>query len=144
MLWGAPPKMLSSVVTQQHLRRLAWPCLVLELLVAGGAETRADPPQAKGETYPAEEYRLKGVIDRVNTTAGVWLGLTVACAECHDHKFDPISQVEYYRLLSLFNSIEHSGQVFLCARAGHRYSLSTIRPVSPPLTAAINSICCGG
>ena len=69
-------------------------------------------PQAKGETYPVEEYRLKGVIDRVNTTGGVWLGLTVACAECHDHKFDPISQVEYYRLLSLFNSIEHSGQGF--------------------------------
>jgi len=69
-------------------------------------------PQAKGETYPVEEYRLKGVVDRVNTTGGVWLGLTVACAECHDHKFDPLSQVEYFRLLALFNSIEHGGQGF--------------------------------
>ena len=66
-------------------------------------------PQAKGETYPAEEYRLKGVVDRVNTTGAVWLGLTVGCAECHDHKFDPLSQIDYYRLFALFNSIEHSG-----------------------------------
>jgi len=69
-------------------------------------------PQAKGNTYPVEEYRLKGVVDRVNTTGAVWLGLTVACAECHDHKFDPISQVDYYRLLALFNSIEHGGEGF--------------------------------
>ena len=69
-------------------------------------------PQAKGNTYPVEEYRLKGVVDRVNTTGAVWLGLTVACAECHDHKFDPISQVDYYRLLAVFNSIEHGGEGF--------------------------------
>ena len=69
-------------------------------------------PQAKGNTYPVEEYRLKGVVDRVNTTGTVWLGLTVGCAECHDHKFDPISQADYYRLFALFNNIEHSGVAF--------------------------------
>ena len=69
-------------------------------------------PQAKGATYPSEEYRLKGVVDRVNTTGTVWLGLTVGCAECHDHKFDPLSQVEYYRLFAYFNQIEHSGEGF--------------------------------
>ncbi len=69
-------------------------------------------PQAKGQTYPAEEYRLKGVVDRVNTTGAVWLGLTVGCAECHDHKFDPLAQVDYYRILALFNNIEHSGEGF--------------------------------
>ncbi|MSU34389.1 MAG: DUF1553 domain-containing protein [Pedosphaera sp.] len=69
-------------------------------------------PQAKGLTYPVEEYRLKGVIDRVNTTGTVWLGLTVGCAECHDHKFDPVSQVDYYRMFALFNSIEHTGNGF--------------------------------
>ena len=69
-------------------------------------------PQAKGQTYPSEEYRLKGVVDRVNTTGTVWLGLTLGCAECHDHKFDPISQVEYFRLFALFNNIAHSGSGF--------------------------------
>jgi hypothetical protein len=66
-------------------------------------------PQAKGVTYPPEEYRLKGVTDRVNTTGKVWLGLTVECAECHDHKFDPFSQKDYYSLFAIFNNIEHSG-----------------------------------
>jgi len=66
-------------------------------------------PQARGQTYPVEEYRLKGVTDRVNTTAKVWLGLTMECAECHDHKFDPISQRDYYSLFAIFNNIEHQG-----------------------------------
>ncbi len=69
-------------------------------------------PQAKGNTYPVEEYRLKGVVDRVNTTGAVWLGLTVGCAECHDHKYDPIPQTDYYRLFALFNNIDHSGKGF--------------------------------
>jgi hypothetical protein len=66
-------------------------------------------PQARGQTYPVEEYRLKGVTDRVNTTARVWLGLTMECAECHDHKFDPISQREYFSMFAIFNNIEHHG-----------------------------------
>jgi len=69
-------------------------------------------PQAKGNTYPVEEYRIKGVIDRVNTTGTVWLGLTFGCAECHDHKFDPISQREYFSLFALFNNVVHSGEAF--------------------------------
>jgi hypothetical protein len=51
-----------------------------------------------------EEFRVAAVVDRVNTTATVWLGLTVACAQCHDHKYDPISQREYYQLFAFFNS----------------------------------------
>lgn len=50
-----------------------------------------------------EEYRCKATVDRVNTTATAWLGLTVACAECHNHKYDPISQREYYQLYAFFN-----------------------------------------
>ena len=69
-------------------------------------------PQAKGQTYPVEEYRLKGVVDRVNTTGRVWLGLTVGCAECHDHKFDPFTQRDYYSLFAVFNNIEHGGSGF--------------------------------
>ncbi len=51
-----------------------------------------------------EEYRVKAVIDRVNTTGTVWLGLTVGCAECHSHKYDPLTQREYYGLFAFFNS----------------------------------------
>ncbi|GMU20815.1 MAG: hypothetical protein AMXMBFR13_09110 [Phycisphaerae bacterium] len=51
-----------------------------------------------------EEYRVKAVADRVNTTGTVWLGLTVNCAECHSHKYDPISQREYYGLFAFFNT----------------------------------------
>lgn len=51
-----------------------------------------------------EQYRVEQVIDRVNTTGKVFLGLTVGCAQCHDHKYDPISQREYYQFFSFFNS----------------------------------------
>ena len=51
-----------------------------------------------------EQFRVEAVVDRVNTTGGVWLGLTVGCCQCHNHKFDPISQRDYYRLLAFFNN----------------------------------------
>ncbi|MBX7105272.1 MAG: PSD1 and planctomycete cytochrome C domain-containing protein [Gemmataceae bacterium] len=51
-----------------------------------------------------EQYRVEQVIDRVNTTGKTFLGLTVGCAQCHDHKYDPISQREYYQFFSFFNS----------------------------------------
>ncbi|MFT7631155.1 MAG: mono/diheme cytochrome c family protein, partial [Mariniblastus sp.] len=56
-----------------------------------------------------EEYRTEYVIDRLNTTTTVWLGLTVACARCHDHKFDPISQKEFYQLSAYFNQVAERG-----------------------------------
>jgi hypothetical protein len=52
-----------------------------------------------------DEYRSAYVIDRVNTTATVFMGLTVACAQCHDHKYDPITQRDFYGLYSFFNNI---------------------------------------
>jgi len=51
-----------------------------------------------------EEFRTEQVIDRTATTGGVWLGLTVGCARCHDHKYDPISQKEFYQLAAFFNT----------------------------------------
>ncbi len=51
-----------------------------------------------------EQYRIESVFDRVATTGVVWLGLTVGCAQCHDHKFDPVSQRDYYRLFAFFNN----------------------------------------
>ena len=51
-----------------------------------------------------EQFRVDSVFDRVATTGTVWLGLTVGCAQCHDHKFDPIAQKEYYRMFAFFNN----------------------------------------
>jgi hypothetical protein len=52
-----------------------------------------------------EEARVQTIVDRVNTTGTVWLGLTVGCAECHAHKFDPLPQSEYYQLFAFFNDL---------------------------------------
>ncbi|MBI4658014.1 MAG: PSD1 domain-containing protein [Verrucomicrobia bacterium] len=57
----------------------------------------------------AEEYRAKAVKDRVATTATTWLGLTVMCAECHSHKYDPVTQEEYYRFYAFFNNSTDGG-----------------------------------
>lgn len=57
----------------------------------------------------AEEYRVEYVVDRVKTTSTVWLGLTMECGQCHDHKYDPISQEDYYRFYAFFNSSSDGG-----------------------------------
>ena len=57
----------------------------------------------------ADEFRVEYAVDRVNTVSTVWMGLTVACARCHDHKYDPISQTEFYRLFAFFNNISEPG-----------------------------------
>ena len=53
-----------------------------------------------------EQFRVESIVDRVNTTGTVFLGLTVGCAQCHDHKYDPISQREYYQLFAFFNNVD--------------------------------------
>ena len=58
-----------------------------------------------------EEYRVEYVLDRVNTFSTSFLGLTMGCAQCHDHKFDPLSQQEYYSLFSFFNNVPEQGRV---------------------------------
>lgn len=57
-----------------------------------------------------EEFRVEYVVDRVETTATVWLGLTLGCARCHDHKYDPFTQREFYQLAAYYNSIEEQGR----------------------------------
>ncbi len=57
----------------------------------------------------AEEWRVENVIDRVETTSTVWLGLTSGCARCHDHKYDPISQKSFYGMYAYFNNVPESG-----------------------------------
>jgi len=57
----------------------------------------------------AEEQRFVNLFDRIDTTATTWLGLTMACAQCHDHKYDPITQRDYYSLMDAFNRVPESG-----------------------------------
>jgi hypothetical protein len=70
-----------------------------------------------------EEFFVENVVDRVSTVGTVWLGLTVGCARCHDHKFDPIKQKEFYQFSAFFNSSAESG---VGQKAGN----------TPPLTYA--------
>jgi mono/diheme cytochrome c family protein len=56
-----------------------------------------------------EQFRVEAVFDRVATTGSVWLGLTIGCCQCHDHKFDPLSQREYFGFFAFFNNQEQDG-----------------------------------
>ena len=66
---------------------------------------------AEGGIVP-EEFRVEYVADRAETTANVWLGLTMGCARCHDHKYDPILQKDFYRMFAFFNSVPEKGNVY--------------------------------
>jgi mono/diheme cytochrome c family protein len=73
-----------------------------EQLVATGFHRNTQINQEGG--IDKEQFRIESVFDRVATTGTVWLGLTIACAQCHDHKFDALSQREYYELFAFFNN----------------------------------------
>lgn len=72
------------------------------------AFNRNSPMTAEGGVID-EEWRLHYVFDRTETLSTAFMGLTVACAKCHDHKFDPISQKDYYQLTAFFNNIRELG-----------------------------------
>ena len=57
-----------------------------------------------------EEFRVAAVVDRVNTTMAVWMGTTIGCCQCHNHKYDPFTQKEYYRLFAFFNNTADRGR----------------------------------
>ncbi|MBI5769397.1 MAG: PSD1 domain-containing protein [Verrucomicrobia bacterium] len=86
----------------------------LDPLIATGFH-RAAPTNVEAGT-DQEEGRVNQVIDRVNTTATVWLGTTLECAQCHNHKYDPFTQRDYYRLFAYFNSTERE-TAFATAKA---------------------------
>ncbi|MEQ9409469.1 MAG: PSD1 and planctomycete cytochrome C domain-containing protein [Fuerstiella sp.] len=66
---------------------------------------RCTPTNVEAGSLP-EETRIEQVLDRVNTTGAVWLGTTLECCQCHDHKYDPFTTTEYYQLLAFFNSTQ--------------------------------------
>ncbi len=82
-----------------------------------------------------EQFRVEAVIDRVNTTARAFLGLTMGCVQCHDHKYDPFSQREYYQLFAYFNSdvetnipaaLEHEVKPYEQKKAAHNKKLKQL------------------
>jgi len=79
----------------------------LEQKIASGFHRHTQINQEGG--IDPEQFRVEAVIDRVNTTGTAFLGLTIGCAQCHDHKFDPISQREYYQLFAFFNNTVEDG-----------------------------------
>lgn len=70
---------------------------------------RCTPTNVEAGTEP-EESRINQVLDRVNTTGAVWLGSTLECAQCHNHKYDPFTQEDYYRLMAYFNNTEKEAE----------------------------------
>ena len=68
-------------------------------------------PQNEEGGIVEEEFRVEYVTDRVNTVGTALMGMTVGCAKCHDHKYDPISQKEYFELFSFFDNIKEAGQI---------------------------------
>ncbi len=79
-----------------------------EQVVATGFH-RCTPTNVEAGTEP-EESRINQVLDRVNTTGAVWLGTTLECAQCHNHKYDPFSQRDYYSLLAYFNNTQKEAE----------------------------------
>lgn len=81
-----------------------------------------------------EEFLLENAVDRVDTTSTVWLGLTMGCARCHDHKYDPLSQKNYYEMLAFFNNIPEFGRA---VKAGNSepYLTAPTKPQQTQLAA---------
>jgi hypothetical protein len=90
-----------------------------EQLIATGFH-RNTLTNTEGGTSP-EEFRSAAVVDRVNTTMQVWMGTTIGCAQCHNHKYDPFSQKEYYQLYAILNNCEdrNSGDDFPTIRVAN-------------------------
>lgn len=83
------------------------PEATLDQQIASGFN-RNHPSSDEGGAI-AEELRVSYVVDRVKTTSNVWLGLSMECGQCHDHKYDPISQKEYYQFYAYFNNTADPG-----------------------------------
>ena len=84
-----------------------------------------------------EQFRIDSVFDRVATTGTVWLGLSIGCAQCHDHKFDAISQAEYYRFFAFFNNQDEPALKFLGSGADISAVTAELKSVEAELEVLI-------
>lgn len=83
----------------------------------------------------AAEYAVEYVVDRIDTTSTVWLGLTMGCCRCHDHKYDPLPQQDFYNMFALFNNVPEKGKD---GRTG--FALPILDVPNPAVTEEINSL----
>lgn len=120
------------------------PSPTLDQLIATGYN-RSHLTTAEAGAIEAE-MEARSTADRVDTTATVWLGLTANCASCHDHKFDPLTQREYYALGAFFagladrvwdGNVPKPGPIVLLANAAQQQRIDAIARELPPLRAAL-------
>ena len=83
----------------------------------------------------AEEFRVEYVVDRVKTTGNVWMGLTMECAQCHDHKYDPITQEEYFKFYAFYNNNADPG---MQTRRGN--TAPTLEIITPDRKKKLNDL----
>jgi hypothetical protein len=103
-------------------------------LIASGFN-RNNPTVTEGGSIE-EEWRIENCVDRAETTAAAFLGLTIGCARCHDHKYDPVSQKEFYEFFAFFNNIDEQG-VYNEARGNVGPQIQTPTPAQ---VAALSSL----
>ncbi len=122
------------------------PSPTLDQLIATGYN-RAHLTTAESGAIEAE-MEARSTADRIDTTSTVWLGLTANCAACHDHKFDPLTQREYYALGAFFNgladrvwdgNVPKPGPIVLLANAEQQQRIDAIARELPPLRAALSA-----
>jgi hypothetical protein len=98
-----------STFIHQQLAGDLLPSPTKEMLIAT-AFNRNHPQNLEGGIVE-EEFQTEYVMDRTNTFGDAFLAMSVGCAKCHDHKYDPISQKNYYELFSFFNNVREAGQI---------------------------------
>ncbi len=104
-------------------------------LIASGFHRNAMTNEEGG--VDPEETRYEMLVDRVNTTATVWLGSTLGCAQCHNHKYDPFTQKDYYRMMAFFQNSYYDSRTF---GDGTRYFEATIDVPTPDQEAKRKTI----
>ena len=106
------------------------PVSEVAVFVTDAALISAIPPAPSSRTRSVDpdEALYEVQVDRVNTTATVWLGSTVACAQCHNHKYDPFSQKDYFRLMAFFANPAYTVDKH---GAGFKYSEAQIDLATP-------------
>ena len=132
-------KPYDEFVTEQLAGDLM-PDATKEQILATGFN-RNHPMTAEGGAID-EEFRVDYVTNRTNTFGTAFLGLTMECAKCHDHKFDPISQKEYFELFAFFNNVRELGMTFEDGNFGPLMLLSTLEEdrLIGGLTSKIDSV----